>query len=83
MDLVVTDATKSNFISNFQRKLEKKAPENIYKVNFFNKAERLINLQELFINLELISLLKDLPHDFVNSAVVYNLNQAISSSILN
>ena len=45
-------------------------------------AAELVNLPGLSSNLELTSHLNDLPHDFVNPTVMYNLKQPIRSSII-
>ena len=55
-------------------KARKKSSKYICKVNLSSKVVGVINLKALLNNLELISFLKELPHDFVNSACVYNLN---------
>ena len=50
-----------------------KPPENICKVYFSSKAMGLINLPSILNNTQSVSLLKDLPCNFVTPAVVCNL----------
>ena len=59
-----------NSISSLRLKLRRNLKKNIFKVNFSNKRVELINLPALLNNSELISLLKELLHYFVNPTVI-------------
>ena len=56
--LAVTDAIESKLYESLTTTARRKTPENICKLNFFNKAIELFNLPSLFNNMELTSLKK-------------------------
>lgn len=62
---------------------KRKLPEKIFKIYFFNRAVKRINLSSIPYTTQLVFLSKDLPCNFVTPAVVYNLQQPISFSIFN
>ena len=79
---MVTDAIESKLYREPPAR-HKKAPESICKLFPFNKAVELISLPSNLTNTQIVSLLKDLPCNFVTSTVVYNLQQHITSSMFN
>ena len=68
---------------NLQLSIKDKLLENICNLCFSSKAVECVNLPSIFCNTVLISLLKDLPNNFVRTTLVCNLEQPISSSISN
>ena len=80
--LMVIDAIESKLYRKPPVKHKNRLPNNICKVYFSNKAVELVNLPSTCCNTLLISLLKDLPYNFVTPTVVYSLQQPETSSML-
>ena len=79
---MTTDATESKLCREALVKHKRKLPEKVF--NFFsNKSVKRINLPSILYTTQLVSLSKDLPCNFVTTAIVYKLQQPIICSIFN
>ena len=67
--LMITDAVESKLHRELPIRHKRNSPENICKVYFSNKAVELINLPFLLNNTQLVSLLSDLPCNFLTPTV--------------